>query len=356
MPSPHPKLSHRPRRVRFQQTSNHPKAEKAGKAELQPTECNSVLRFIAPILLLGFAITNANSKQPVDNPKEELLTLGNGTAKIGIDRAKGASITHLSWASYPKNAVNGYDPGRLIQQSYYAGRRLDRQSEGQHKAWSPWSWNPIQGGGVGSWARVTEFKRLDENTLYGETVPKLWDMPDEEAEALMHQWIRFEPAMPNTIAVTCELIARRQADDRWGPANRSPQEIPATYFTRNFDTFKMYEGAGKWSELSQKPGPPWGNTKATRNAIACFEKSGQGVAIFSPAAATWNYGPHAGGKTDDPLGGPCVHIAPVARVLLGPRSTVKYRYWLVTGTESEIGRQLEKLWEKYKGERIQLSE
>ena len=37
---------------------------------------------------------------------------------------------------------------------------LDRRAEGQSKAWSPWSWNPIQGGGVGSWARVTEFKHL----------------------------------------------------------------------------------------------------------------------------------------------------------------------------------------------------
>ena len=210
-------------------------------------------------------------------------------------------------------------------------------------------------GGVGSWARVTEFKRLDKNTLYGETVPKLWDMPDEEAAATMRQWIRFEPAMPNTVVVTCELVAKRQPGDRWGPAHKSPQEIPATYFTRNFDQFKSYTGPAKWRELPKKPGPPWSRAKSARKAIACFDKDGQGVAIFSPNAENWNYGPHAGPMTDDPLGGPCVHIAPVMRVLLGPRSTLKYRYWLVTGTAPEIATQLDTLWEKYKDERAQLT-
>ena len=56
---------------------------------------------------------------------EDLLTVDNGTVKIGIDRAKGASITWLSWTAYPKNIVNSADPGRLIQQSYYAGHSLN---------------------------------------------------------------------------------------------------------------------------------------------------------------------------------------------------------------------------------------
>src|SRR6185503_18618480 len=76
---------------------------------------------------------------------EDLLVLENGSARVGIDRAKGGAITWLSNAAYPKNMVNSADPGRLIQQSYYAGLRLDRQADGQSKRWSPWSWNPIQG-------------------------------------------------------------------------------------------------------------------------------------------------------------------------------------------------------------------
>ena len=60
---------------------------------------------------------------------EELLTLDNGAVRIGIDRKKGAAITWLSWDAYPKNIVNSADPGRLIQQSYYAGLLLDRRAD-----------------------------------------------------------------------------------------------------------------------------------------------------------------------------------------------------------------------------------
>jgi len=287
---------------------------------------------------------------------EELLTIDNGHVKVGIDRAKGASITWLSWDGYPKNTVNLADPGRLIQQSYYAGLRLDRTADGQSKSWSPWTWNPIQGGGVSSWARVTAFKHLDAHTLYGETVPKLWDMPNEEAEALMRQWTGFEPGMSDVVVVRCELEAKRTPGDRWGPARLSPQEIPACYFTRNFSVVKSYLGDGQWRDETQPPGPPWGRVRPPRNAMACFAPDGQGIAIFSPSATQdWNFGPHGGGASDNPVAGPCMHIAPIDRVLLGPTSTYRYRYWLVVGTQSQIAARLDALWKQYSTERAELT-
>ncbi len=287
---------------------------------------------------------------------EDLLLLDNGTVKIGINRAMGASITWLSWAAYPQNMINSVDPGRLIQQSYYAGKSLDRTAEGQSKAWSPWSWNPIQGGGVGSWARVTESKRLDDATLYSETIPKLWDMADEEAAALMRQWTAFEPAMPDVVVVRCELICSRALNDRWGPARLSPQEIPACYFTRNFSTIKSYLGQGQWRAEQQPPGPPWGKAEPPLKAMACFAANGQGVAVFSPTSArTWNFGPHGAGASDDPAAGPCVHVAPLDRVNLGPQSAYRYRYWLVVGTEAQIAARLDLLWQKYSTERAELT-
>ncbi len=311
------------------------------------------LRPLARILLIVPVLAHADP-QPVAHQAEDLLALDNGLVRVGIDRAKGASITHLSWLGNPNNIVNSNDPGRLIQQSYYAGKRLDRRAEGQHEAWSPWSWNPIQGGGVGSWAKVTRFERLGDGRLFGETVPKLWDMPDEEAAALMRQWTGFEPGMPEVVVVRCEFIAMRGIADRWGTTAKSPQEIPATYFTRNFDSFKSYLGDGGWRAESVAPGPPWGKADPPRKAMACFNRDGQGVAVFSPNAVTWNFGPHAGGRSDDPRAGPCVHIAPVARVNLRPRSTFRYRYWLVVGNEAQIGKRLDELWAKYKNERAEL--
>ena len=176
------------------------------------------------------------------NQAQGLEFLDNGNVRVGIDRHKGGAITWLSWSQYRSNAVNHHDPGRLIQQSYYAGKSLDRTAEGQSKAWSPLPWNPIQGGGVGSWARVTELKQLKGPMLYCETVPKLWDMPNEEANAVMRQWTGFEPDMPDVVVVRCELISQRKPNDRWGDAGPRPQEIPACYFTRSFSTAKSYLG------------------------------------------------------------------------------------------------------------------
>ncbi|MFC7336027.1 hypothetical protein ACFQY0_02465 [Haloferula chungangensis] len=311
----------------------------------------------AAIILVALLIS---SLQGVEEPPavpdpENMLFLQDGDLRIGIDRSKGASITWLSWNDYPENTVNIYDPGRLIQQSYYAGRRIDRRADGQHHDWSPWSWNPIQGGGVGSWARVTHFEKDNDGALFGETIPKLWDMPDEEATALMRQWTTLEPGVKNVVTVRCELISRRGESDRWGAKARNPQELPATYFTRNFDTFKSYLGDGKWKTETTAPGPPWGRTKIQRKAMACFDASGQGIAIFSPNAESWNFGPHAKSGTSDPLAGPCVHIAPVAFVPLGPRSTLRYRYWLVVGTDAEIAKSLDLLWQRHSTERLQLS-
>ena len=315
---------------------------------------------ITPILsiVLGLISAQHTLAQAPKVKTGDLLTIDNGTVKIGIDRNRGAAITWLSWADHPRNTVNHADPGRLIQQSYYAGRQHDRRSEGQHKAWSPWTWNPIQGGGVGSWARVTTFEQRDKGqTLYGETVPKLWDMADEEAEAVMRQWTSFEPDMPNVIVVRCEFVARRDPGDRWGPASIRPQEVPACYFTRQFDRFKSYLGDGKWRNESAVPGPPWGKADPPKNAMACFSEAGQGIAVFSPGGTeTWNFGPHQRGKSADPTAGPCVHIAPVVKVKMGPTSTLRYRYWLVVGTESEINSCLDSLWKKYAGERVKLSD
>ncbi len=312
--------------------------------------------FLLAAALAGFGVHASAATPNIPPRNEELLTIDNGHVKIGIDRAKGGAITWLSWSAYPKNTVNIADPGRLIQQSYYAGLRLDRQADGQSKSWSPWSWNPIQGGGVSSWARVNTFERRADNSLYAETVPKLWDMPNEEAAALMRQWTGFEPAMPDAVVVRCEFIAQREENDRWGPAKLSPQEIPACYFTRNFDRVQSYLGDGKWRPETQPPGPPWGRVKPPLNVMAVFAPDGQGVAIFSPSATqNWNFGPHGGGASADPKAGPCMHVAPIDRVLLGPKSTYRFRYWLVVGNEKSIAQRLDTLIAKYSAERASLS-
>lgn len=288
--------------------------------------------------------------------KEELMMIDNGVLRVGIDRSKGATITWLSSDKHVGNMVNLHDPGRLIQQSYYAGKSLDRRAEGQSPAWSPWTWNPIQGGGVSSWARVSEFTRTDQNRLYAVTVPKLWDMPDEEAAATMRQWTSFEPGMPNVVVVECEFESKRTPRDRWGPAVLRAQEIPALYFIRKLSNVMSYMGEGQWRDEVQPPGPPWGNCDPPFKTVALVSEDGYGVAVFSPGATQpWNFGPHRTGLSDDPYAGPCMHVAPLDRVALEPQAIYRYRYWLMLGTKDELARSADLLWDKYNTERAQLT-
>ncbi|MCA9232295.1 MAG: hypothetical protein KDA57_16730 [Planctomycetales bacterium] len=311
------------------------------------------MRILSEYILLGFLCSCATANTLAG----ELLQLDNGEVQVGIDRKKGGAITWLSSAAYPHNIINLADPGRLIQQSYYAGKSLDRTAAGQSKAWSPWPWNPIQGGGVGSWARASEFQ-LQDGTLFSETIPKLWDMPDEEASALMRQWTTFEPGSSNTVAVQCEFVSLRHANDPWGETRLSAQEVPACYFTRNFARFQSYLGHGKWRNESQSVGPPWGKTTPPLKAMACFEANGQqGVAVFSPTSAgLWNFGPHGRELSSKSASGPCVHIAPISRVRLASKSTYRYRYWLIVGDATDIATSLDTLWDKYSHERAELSQ
>ncbi len=320
-----------------------------------PRMIDRTLRRVVAVLAAGGIGLASLPAIPSQSMADELLSIENESCKVGIDRDKGASITWISWSKYPRNVVNLADPGRLIQQSYYAGTHLNRIAEGQHQAWSPWQWNPIQGGGVDSWARVVDASCIN-NTLHAVTVPKLWDMPDEEAQATMHQWTSFEPSSTNTIKVECELRCERSDGDRWGGPVPQHQEIPACYFTRNFASIKVYLGSGMWRDETVSPGPPWGRTDPPLKAVALFEPGGQGIAVFSPSSTThWNVGPHRDGLTDDPMAGPCMHVAPLDTVALAPRSTYRYRYWIVVGDSSQIAESLDKLWQSYGSDKARLT-
>ena len=254
------------------------------------------LRNPSVLLLLFFICFSGSSgcadpaRTPNIQPKatKDLLTIDNGMVKVGIDREMGASLTYLSWSKYPKNVINIHDPGRLIQQSYYAGKRLDRSADGQSKAWSPlgvesdsgwWEWVP--------WAKVNEFKIIKGSpgktqTLFGETIPKLWDMPNEDADAVMRQWTTFEPDMPDVVTVRCELICKRAPKDRWGPAVTRHQEVPACYFTRNFSRFRSYLGEGKWRCRITATRPTLGKSNPASQGHGLFQFSGKRHHDFQP--------------------------------------------------------------------------
>jgi len=81
-----------------------------------------------------------------------------------------------------------------------------------------------------------------------------------------------------------------------------------------------------------------------------------GWAERAAADPHWNFGPqHPFTPKATPTDGPCIHLAPIATVALGPKSTLGYRYWMVVGTKDEVTWRIDALLEKYREEKITLN-
>ena len=100
------------------------------------------------ILLFTLSLLLATTAFTQQSPKE--IEIGSNSIRLKQDLTRGGAICYISLSNEDRNLVNICDEGRYIQQSYYAGRSVNRQDEGQCATWSPWSWNPIQ---VGDYAR-----------------------------------------------------------------------------------------------------------------------------------------------------------------------------------------------------------
>jgi len=85
------------------------------------------------ILMSGFGLNAQNE-----------IELNNDTLHLKLDLTRGGAINYISKSGSTRSVVNIADEGRYIQQSYYAGKTLNRIADGQNPAWSPWSWNPIR--------------------------------------------------------------------------------------------------------------------------------------------------------------------------------------------------------------------
>jgi len=270
--------------------------------------------------------------------------LDNGYIRLKAGDENGCSLNYLSLGG-GQNLINVYDQGRLIQQSYYAGPTLDRQAEGQSPSWSPWPWNPIQGGDAsGKVADVLEVSSTEfGGSAYTRTVPLLWDMTTgERGQCVMDQWNEFEPGMSNVVRVTCRLIVDRDEGDIWDSIILKHQELPATYFIRTFSKVVSYTNAAPWTsdatvQLSYSPGPPWFRAYPTEDWIAQVDPGNdKGVGVYSPIASDgWWYGA-AGNPPGTATSSQTMHMAPLAAVALGRNSVLVYRYWIIYGHLTEI--------------------
>ncbi|MHB8403636.1 MAG: hypothetical protein ACYDCN_16680 [Bacteroidia bacterium] len=140
------------------------------------------MKYLPSLILFNFFIflISLNAQQT-----DSVLTTDNGIIKLKLDLTRGGAISYISSSGSTVNLVNIHDEGRYIQQSYYAGRPVNRQADGQNPSWSPWAWNPIQvGDSYNNRAKILSYWQHGD-TLYTKCIPMLWDMNNMPAQAIM---------------------------------------------------------------------------------------------------------------------------------------------------------------------------
>lgn len=287
----------------------------------------------------------ADHKIKTHNSADSFIEISNSEITLRQDLRRGGSICYISRTGVDRNIVNIYDEGRYIQQSYYAGKRVDRRHEGQSPSWSPWQWNPIQGGNhARKGARILKCEQTD-STLYVSCVPMLWDMDNHEGEAIMEQWTSIDG---NTIKVRNRLTCHRTDSIYGNKAVKNDQEIPAIYPISSLKNLYGYFGDKPFKndkldnpevvEIKMDvPGSFWGKyPKVPEKWMAFVDDNMWGMGVFSPNAERFIVYRYTSMTDGEAHSLSTSYIAPLCTSKLKKNSVFEYTYYIVVDHLPEI--------------------
>jgi len=200
--------------------------------------------------------------------------LDNGLIRVGVSSNWGGAIEYLAESNNPsRNYINRHDTGRLIQFSYYGNPK----TPGPCSAFSPWPWNPIQGGDCSGNVSGTLALTNDGTTIYTQSQPLDWAKNNVRRNAIFETWIRLEGR-----AVRIQSRVTNDSEDHsiW-----RDQEIPAVYVTTDLTNLKTYDGANPFTGdaiTSVNPAqlPTLSFYRPTEYWAAWLNNSDFGVGIF----------------------------------------------------------------------------
>jgi len=272
------------------------------------------------------------------NPPTELVA-DNGTLILKLDLTRGGAISYLSLSGSSRSVVNIADEGRYIQQSYYAGKSLDRKAEGQSPAWSPWTWNPIQvGDAFRNRAKILDFKK-NGNELYVKCIPMQWDMNNKPAEAEMEQWTTLNG---NVLEVRNRLTCHR-TDKLYGDSLLRDQELPAVYPVSALKNLYTYLGKAPFTkapveqlEVVNLKSGFWGiYQNVSENWMAFTDDAKWGMAVYNPLCIKFLAG-MSGVPGKEATDGSTSYIAPVKKEILYKNCVYEYKYYILLGSLEEM--------------------
>jgi hypothetical protein len=284
---------------------------------------------------------------PVIQSTDTSSTLDNGIITLKLDLTRGGAISYLSQSGSHRNIVNIADEGRYIQQSYYAGKSLNRQAEGQAKRWSPWPWNPIQVGDYNRHrAKIISFKKTG-NKLYVKCIPMQWDMDNRPAEAEMEQWTTLQ----GSVLKVRNKITCHRTDLIYGDSILNDQELPAVYPIAALKNLYTYLGTAPFTNApADNPAVVnlasgfWGvYPNVTEHWMAFLDDNLWGMGIYNPNCTKFLAGMAGKNIDGEATDGSTSYIAPVKQAMLTKKCVYEYDYYVIIGTLAEIRNAVYKL-------------
>ncbi len=303
------------------------------------------------VILLGsffivFTCSGVSAQQIKKSMQKTELISDNGVLKVKLDLTRGGAISYISLAKSEQNLVNIHDEGRYIQQSYYAGKRLDRKAEGQNPNWSPWSWNPIQvGDSYKNRAEILDYKQSGDTT-YVKCIPMLWDMKNKPAEAEMEQWNILDG---NILKVRCKLTCHR-TDNAFAENIADSQELPAVYPISSLSNLYAYIANSPFAndsishlDVVKLESGFWGKyPNVSEHWMAFVDSNKFGLGVYSPICTSFLAGMagKSGGEYND---AGTSYIAPTKKEIINKNSVFEFSYNVIIGTVDEIRNKVYKI-------------
>lgn len=280
---------------------------------------NSRASAVASVLaVLWLAVFQAQAASDTN-----FVFIDNGQVRLGVKTSSGAGIAWFSESGSPRNLLNHFDHGRLVQQSYYGkkdGSVWDKQ---------PWRWNPVQGGGYkGVPATVLEIKTARSN-LYAKTRPRHWASEADLPEVIMEEWIMLTGKVAH-VRFKMSYTGKEEHP-------RTAQEIPAFFTEPELSTLVLYDGTKPWSgaEMSRsQPGWPNEGRKITEHWAAYVDAKDYGIGMYVPVANEITCYRFAAGRSSKE--GACAYFAPITRFAITPGFVFEYDLFITLGKVNEI--------------------
>lgn len=254
--------------------------------------------------------------------ERKLLWLKNEVLEVAVDLESGGGLCHFSRVG-EANVLNGYDRGRLVQQSFYG------DEDGSKWEKRAWRYNPVQGGDYKGVASVVVDSKQESELIFVRTTPRHWASGKLLPECVMEETLRLEGEV-----LKVEFRFRYDGGKIHAAHH---QELPAVFVEGTYSQLVNYRGDAPWSgaELTRQT-PGWPNIygRSTEEWSAWVDAHGRGVGIFTPGTKEWTAYRFKG--DEKVVGSECSYVAPYRTLALTPGLTVKYDAYLTIGNLEEI--------------------